>query len=389
MRRPVLSLLIPVYNSAPYLKRCLDSVINQSYKQLEIICVDDGSTDDSLEILNEYQKNDSRVKVFHQENKGVLAAKKRCMEESSGEYIGYVDSDDWVEPEMYDDMISRMWRYDLDIVCCDYYRDYESHSIESHQRYKDGEYDVSEVVDGKKGMGIAGEIEPGVRNINFFLWSKVYRRSIIYDNQMLVPDGICDGDDTAVVLPSILSSKKIGFVGKCYYHYCIRESSVSRDINDSDCGYEILFDYLYRRFKPYMELYPTVMNQLKVIKMEHLLLGNPERIICYRDGELIPFGKIKEGTRIIAYGAGRFGVAAKCILENMEEIALIGWVDQNNLLPGVKRLGEVKFDDSTFFVITILQAEAIAKVKKTLLEAGVNENRILSVHMDYYKKIDL
>ena len=103
--KPLISVIIPVYNSELYLKECLDSVINQTYKKIEIICVDDGSTDHSLDILNFYQKKDSRIKVFTQENSGPSAARNKALDMAKGDYISFVDSDDFLKPDTYSTLI--------------------------------------------------------------------------------------------------------------------------------------------------------------------------------------------------------------------------------------------------------------------------------------------
>ena len=102
VKAALLSVIIPVYNVEPYLEQCLDSVINQTYKNLEIICINDGSTDNSLKILEKYQKKDSRIKLINQKNKGVAAARNAGLDIATGEYITFVDSDDYLELKAYE-----------------------------------------------------------------------------------------------------------------------------------------------------------------------------------------------------------------------------------------------------------------------------------------------
>ena len=104
-KQKLISVIIPVYNTAPYLPRCLDSVINNDYKNLEIICVNDGSTDSSPEILRGYEKNDSRIKVFDVKNGGVSRARNIGLDSASGEYIAFIDSDDWIHRQYFDILI--------------------------------------------------------------------------------------------------------------------------------------------------------------------------------------------------------------------------------------------------------------------------------------------
>ena len=116
--QPLLSVIIPVYKVEKYLRRCLDSIVNQTYKNLEIILVDDGSPDNSGKICDEYAQNDKRIKVIHQKNKGQGAARNTGIIAANGELITFVDSDDWIENNTYEIMVSKLLQYELDIIKC-------------------------------------------------------------------------------------------------------------------------------------------------------------------------------------------------------------------------------------------------------------------------------
>ena len=118
MRTPLISVIIPVYNVEKYLRRCLDSVIAQTYQNLEIICVDDGSIDDSGKICDQYAVRDARIKVIHQENQGLSAARNRGLDAAEGEYIAFVDSDDYILEDMYKKMLDKLLDYSVDLCVC-------------------------------------------------------------------------------------------------------------------------------------------------------------------------------------------------------------------------------------------------------------------------------
>ena len=117
-REPKISVIVPVYKVEPYLRKCLDSIINQTYRNLQIILVDDGSPDNCGAICDEYASKDSRIEVIHQENGGVSAARNAGLKLAAGDYIGWVDSDDWIEPDMYAYMLENMQKYEADIAVC-------------------------------------------------------------------------------------------------------------------------------------------------------------------------------------------------------------------------------------------------------------------------------
>ena len=120
-KKDLISVVIPVYNTEKYLKECIDSVINQSYNNLEIILVDDGSTDNSLEICNKYADMDKRIKVIHKNNGGLSDARNVGIENANGKYITFVDSDDFIENDMYELLYNDVCENNAEIAGCDYY----------------------------------------------------------------------------------------------------------------------------------------------------------------------------------------------------------------------------------------------------------------------------
>lgn len=121
---PLISVIIPVYNVEKYLHRCLDSVIEQTYKNLEVILIDDGSTDHSGEICDDYAAKDVRIHVIHQENQGVSAARNKGLDTAKGEYIAFVDSDDYILPEMYAKMLECIIENNVDFCVCQWQYEY-------------------------------------------------------------------------------------------------------------------------------------------------------------------------------------------------------------------------------------------------------------------------
>ena len=111
MQTPKISVIVPVYKVEPYLRKCLDSIVGQTYQNLEIILVDDGSPDKCGEICDEYARRDERIQVIHQENGGVSAARNAGLKKVTGEWIGWIDPDDWAEPDMFEYLLKMPWRW--------------------------------------------------------------------------------------------------------------------------------------------------------------------------------------------------------------------------------------------------------------------------------------
>ena len=125
----MISIIVPVYNAAPYLPQCLDSLVNQTYRDIEIICVNDGSTDNSLDILKAYAERDSRILVIHQENQGLSDARNKGLKNARGEWVMFVDSDDWIDISTCQITLETVHAHQADVVMWTYNREYEGHSL--------------------------------------------------------------------------------------------------------------------------------------------------------------------------------------------------------------------------------------------------------------------
>lgn len=170
--KPLLSVILPVYNVAPYLRRSVDSVISQSYKNMEIILVDDGSTDGSSEICDEYKKKDNRIIVIHQANGGLSDARNKGLNTSSGEWIAFLDSDDWIHPSMYETLIDLAIEQNADMITCKSVNCYEDGSTEDSN--STGEMRVFSSDDMIRGLW-------DQKYIRFEVWNKIWKRSLIGD----------------------------------------------------------------------------------------------------------------------------------------------------------------------------------------------------------------
>lgn len=176
MRTPLISVIIPVYNVEKYLHRCLDSVIAQTYQNLEIICVDDGSIDDSGKICDQYAVRDARIKVIHQENQGLSAARNRGLDAAEGEYIAFVDSDDYILEDMYKKMLDKLLNYNVDLCVCQWQYEFS----DGRQVVKRKNIDPT-IYGRKASLEFArflymGNYENGVV---VAAWNKLYRRVLL------------------------------------------------------------------------------------------------------------------------------------------------------------------------------------------------------------------
>ena len=142
----MISIIVPVYKVEPYIHQCIRSILNQTYRDIEILLIDDGSTDKCGEICEEYARIDSRIQVFHTENKGLSAARNLGLMEAKGEYIGFVDSDDWIEPDMYESLLRQLGESEADISACKIWDEYQGNQQQSGNRIQNAVYRGAEAV---------------------------------------------------------------------------------------------------------------------------------------------------------------------------------------------------------------------------------------------------
>ncbi|UTR10584.1 glycosyltransferase [Evansella sp. LMS18] len=224
--KPKISIIVPIYNVEAYLSRCLDSLIAQTITDIEIIAVNDGSTDNCLDILKQYAKKDKRIKIINQENSGVSAARNAGIEITKGDYIGFVDPDDWVNKSMYEDMYRIATNNETDIVMCSYIREFGTHS-----KIKD--FDMSDIVQyrgwevkQKVLRRIVGPLDnelghPELLDAWGTVWSKLYKANIIKENCIVFTDlnVIGTNEDSLFNIQTVYYANSFIFINKPYYHY--------------------------------------------------------------------------------------------------------------------------------------------------------------------------
>lgn len=210
------SIVVPVYNVAPWLERCLSSLSRQTCAQIEIICIDDGSTDDSLAILETYASREPRLRVLKQPNSGVSTARNRGIELAQGRYIAFVDADDTVEEDMVEKLLYGMVNTDAGFAVCGYW-DCDENDVKQHFQRPTRLDRVMEGVHDLTGMNIARRLP--------FVWGKLYNLSLIRENNILFDTAIAIGEDYVFDLNYLMYARKGYFVNEGLYHYCHRLSS--------------------------------------------------------------------------------------------------------------------------------------------------------------------
>lgn len=212
------SIIVPVYNAEKYLEECIDSLINQTYENIEIILVNDGSTDNSLNICKEYEKY-TNLRVITQENQGVSTARNKGLETSTGEYIMFVDSDDYIEPNMVEEMIKGV--INSDMVICEYNEKYQNSIIPIKIRS-----DLNKI-NAKEAILLTFDTAGG------YLWNKIFKKETIIKNNFKFDSNIHMLEDQLFVIKYMSKINEITIIHKCLYNYRIRKTSAARNTNNN------------------------------------------------------------------------------------------------------------------------------------------------------------
>lgn len=227
-----ISIIIPVYNVENYIERCIDSVLNQTISDFEVIIINDGSTDKSGQICDEYMKKDKRIKVYHIENSGASRARNIGIKKSNGKYIAFIDSDDYIKENMYENLVNIADKENLDVVICNYNTVDKIGNIIGEPRHSI----PCDVVLQKKGIynHILKEYYGGNIVGVYSLWNKLFNREIIINNNILINEELYMGEDLWFNFDVYLNANKIKAIEDVYYYYELENPNSIMKMNKPD-----------------------------------------------------------------------------------------------------------------------------------------------------------
>lgn len=374
------SVIIPIYNVGKYLRQCIESVIAQTLKDIEIICVDDGSKDDCGKICDEYAGKDSRIIVIHKENGGLVTARKAGLKAASGKYIGFVDGDDWVEPELYEHMYNLAEEYKVSFVETGVIDSSESGYKTRVSNFDDGCYsgDDYESVIVPKLMYFGEFYRFGIMP---YVWNKLYRAELVKECYEKVGDKNSMGEDAACSYPYAVKAGSVYISHKCLYHYRNVGNSMKRTVNND------VYNMLRKQYRLIRNAYENSEYRDCLIKqleyyMVYILAWNCPHVFDDLDaGEiLVPFGGISKDEKIVIYGAGAAGIHFYDYLANTVGVNVVMWVDAGyehiNKEWGVKSPQCIKDVEYDKVIIAIFREGIVENVKKWLWDNGVEKEKI-------------
>lgn len=226
--KPKVSVIIPVYNAEKYIEKCLDTVCSQTLKDLEIIVINDGSVDNSLKIINEYKNKDERIVVINSKNQGPSGARNQGLDIAKGDYIGFVDADDWCELTMFEKLYNKATKNNLDIVMC--YATTFNAQTEVYN-YEDTYFSMKDFPENLKDKTFTyKDIAEVFFRIPVIAWNKLYKRELIIDNNIKFPDYLYF-EDNVFSLHTLIKAKRIELLEEnlIYYRQFTKHSITQKD----------------------------------------------------------------------------------------------------------------------------------------------------------------
>lgn len=268
------SIIVPVYNSQEYLKECADSLVNQTLEDIEIIFINDGSTDDSLRMLEEYQKNyPDKVVVKSKQNGGQATARNLGIRMATGEYIGFVDSDDSVDTCMFERLYNEAKQTGSDFVECGY----KYLQVETDGKIKEiPAYGNVRNYGSKNEMFIDPLVSP---------WNKIYKADVLQNNNICFPEGVIY-EDTAFFIKSIPYIKKTSYVAEKFVFHYLRPNSTMNANKDKRVGniFDVLLDII--QFYDKNNYRASYKNELEYFCVKILLCSSLNRVAHVQDAKL-------------------------------------------------------------------------------------------------------
>lgn len=386
MMNEMISIIIPVYNTDKYIERCVRSAMDQTYKNLEIIIVDDGSTDQSGIICDKLAENDERIIVCHQKNQGLVKSRKVGLENAHGRYVGFLDSDDWIDYGMYEYLIRQAVNYNAEIVTSEHYIESEDGVLPYiGGAFKAGVYSPKESEYFCENMIYDEKFNLWGISPNF--WNKLFLKEHLMKFEKEIDERITYGEDDACVYPCMAFADKVVVTKERFYHYWRRKDAMSVSADDS---YYMRINYMYLSFKRNIVMHPLwqIIKKRFDLYMFEFVSRGVEGLWGITPIPLYPkrvfdFSILGEGfeKKFVLYGAGKVGRNCYSQLRMVGMTNSCIWVDNN--YENLQKMGlpvvspdSLRLTEFHVVLVAVLREGLYEKIKEQLIEFGIDEKLI-------------
>ena len=369
---PLVSVIVPIYKIERYIGLCIESLINQDYKNLEILLVDDGSPDRCPEICDLYAEKDNRIKVIHKENGGLVSARKAGLEASHGEYIANVDGDDWIGEDFISALMEAILISDADAAVAGQERVFFGQTKRLLNVLPFGVYQGEKLENFFKEMISTSDFYD--LGIFTYVWNKIFRREVIY--------------------PALMNCKKVVVTTNTSYHYRQREDSMlkkSSPFATEAPSIKILHDYMMDRIGQKVGIERQTAQRMTK-QMAQQIQDYILSIFIIRSGGILPtkransfpFGVNIQGKKVAIYSAGTFGQQLRLRLKESGYCEVVGWFDDDyweyrRCCLDVDPVTNVKKVDFDYLLVAAINADSGRKIAENIANMGIPRGKILSI----------
>ena len=382
MNKILVSIIIPIYNSEIFLDKCIQSVINQSYKNIEIILVNDGSIDSSKEICDNYSSIDNRIKVIHKINGGLVSSRKVGLKASTGKYILYIDGDDWIELDLIENYIAQVLKFNADVVISSHIVNLEGRTDILPNSLPPGVYDKDKLksIVYPKMLYTGNFSQFGIFS---YSWGKLYRRELLLKNQLSVTEDITIGEDALCLYPTLLDANILVILEQPYYHYRQRADSLIKTLRKIEISkMQKVYDDLKNIFSDKGVL-DIMLPQLQYYLLS-LLIINTDGPNIDNITNLYPFNQIESKKGLVIYGGGTFGQHMYKKIINNKSHNILAWIDEKHKhysklnLP-VTGLDKIKSLEYDAIIIALIDEDNSNQIFSKLIKHGIDKNKIIQI----------
>jgi glycosyltransferase involved in cell wall biosynthesis len=382
MNNPLVSIIIPIYNSETFLDKCVQSALNQSYKNIEVILVNDGSIDSSGEMCDNYAFIDSRVKVIHKNNGGLVSSRKTGLIASIGEYILYIDGDDWIELNLIEYYVKQIIEHNADVVVSSHIVNLEGREDILINSLPFGVYNKEQLksIIYPKMMYTGKFSQFGIFS---YSWGKLYKKELLLKNQLKVDENITIGEDALCLYPTLLDANMLVILEQPGYHYRQRADSLIKTLRKIDiCRMQKVYDDFKDIFfdKGVLDI---MLPQLQYYLLS-LLIINTEGPNIDNITDLYPFNKIESKKGLVIYGGGTFGQHMYKKIINNKSYNILAWIDEkykhysklNLPVTGFNKIKSLEYDA---IIIALMDEDNSNQIFSKLIKQGIDKNKIIQI----------
>ncbi|MBC2840325.1 glycosyltransferase family 2 protein [Robiginitalea sp. SC105] len=383
-----ISVIVPIYQIEKYLPKCIDSLLSQSFKDFELLLVNDGSRDSCPRICDDYAKRDARVRVVHKENGGLVSARKEGLRQASGKYISFVDGDDWVDNYYLDILYKLAESNAADLVVTGHFREFNG-KIETIKPKAAGVYEKGDIEASilPKAIYDGRFCEHG---ISTYVWNKLFKRELLIRTLFDVPNDIVMGEDAAITYSYLALTKKLVVSRIPLYYYRQRHDSIVKSIENPQTEYYrlgLLMHFLKSKLQGALNE-DNLNEQIRYYLYSQILVRSGGLIYDNEDNLVFnPFLNTGAHSKVIVYSSGSFGQHILSTNNKNHFFEIIKWIDLDfhHLNVGgiyVQPISSVRNDQFDQLIIATINPSNYEAIRTELSMMGIDREKIVKITTD-------